>query len=116
MSIKERRRGNTTVLSLEGEFISEVNQRKFRELVRNLSERGRNQITVDLGRLNILNSCGLGALVCALTTVRRSGGNLHLARVGSDVMNLLVLTRLDTVVPIDPPVEPALEPAPALSR
>ena len=54
-------------------------------------------VVVDLGRVALVNSSGLGQLVAAVTTLRGMGGDLRLASVSERVENLFVITRLSSV-------------------
>ncbi len=54
-------------------------------------------VVVDMGRIVLVNSSGLGQLVSALTTLRGHGGDLRLAGVSERVEQLFVITRLSSV-------------------
>ncbi len=109
MIIKEHIAGEVAVLALQGDFISEPDQKRFQERIASLAAGGSKHIIVDLSESKILNSCGLGSLVCALTKLRRSGGDLRLANVGYEVRHLMTITRLEEVFSIFPSVEQAIE-------
>ncbi len=109
MIIKEHIAGEVAVLALQGDFISEPDQKRFQDRIASLLAGGSRHIIVDLNEAKILNSCGLGSLVCALTKLRRSGGDLRLANVGIEVRHLLIITRLEEVFSLFPSVEQAIE-------
>lgn len=72
---------------------------RFRELVAQIvGQDGRTRIVVDLAGVDFLDSTGLGALVSGLKIARLAGGDLRIARAGSQVMMVLQLTRLDRIL------------------
>lgn len=97
MHINVTHRGERSVVQLEGDFLSEPEQFKVRERIREIVKEGKNHIVVDLSKIHHINSCGLGSLVCALMTARRAGGDLVLANSTSEVEKIFKLTKLDTV-------------------
>jgi anti-sigma B factor antagonist len=108
MQISVKSSGGLSTIHLDGDFIGEPDQKKLRDKVRELVNHGHTHLVIDLARVKHMNSCGLGALVCALTTVRRAGGDLHLAVVGSAVHDLLRITQLDGIFRIYPTVDEAI--------
>ncbi len=111
MIIKEHISGDVTVLALQGDFISEPDQKRFLDRITSLVAGGSKHVIIDLRESKILNSCGLGSLVCALTKLRKAKGDLRLANVGIEVRHLLVITRLEEVFSMYGSVEEALESA-----
>lgn len=66
-------------------------------------------VIVDLSGVSLINSSGLGMLVGGLTTMRKSGGTMRFAAIPTNVMNLLEITRLNTVFDIYDSVDAALK-------
>ena len=58
---------------------------------------GRVRVALDLANMSYIDARGLGELVTAFTTLRRSGGQLTLIAPSVWVRQLLAVTRLDTV-------------------
>jgi len=108
MKINIRHKGEASILSLEGDFISEEDHVTLRDHVRALIGQKRVHFVVDLAGVKYINSCGLGSLVCVLTSARKSGGDLRLAGVGPDVARVIRLTKLDMIFEIHSSVEKAL--------
>lgn len=108
MKINIKHRVDASILGLEGDFISEVDQVALRDHVRALIGQKQIHLIVDLAGVKYVNSCGLGSLVCILTTVRKSGGDLRLAGVGPDVARVMKLTKLDMIFETYASVEKAL--------
>lgn len=62
---------------------------------------GPTRLIVDMARVTFVDSSGLGALVSGLKAARREGGELRLAAPGEQARQLLKLTTLDRVFPIE---------------
>ena len=58
---------------------------------------GAGKILIDLGRVQTIDSSGVGELVSAFTTVRNRGGRLKLLNLPSKVNDILQITQLITV-------------------
>ncbi len=95
LHIKNTRTG--THILLDGDFISEVDQVAFREKIGKLVEGGNIHLVVDLAGVKYINSCGIGSLICALTRVRKAGGDLRLAGIKGHVEEVIRLTNLDRI-------------------
>ena len=54
-------------------------------------------ILVDLADVKFMNSSGLGMMIGGLTTMKKAGGNLKLARVTEKIESLLIITKLITI-------------------
>ncbi len=66
-------------------------------------------VIADLSAITLINSSGLGMLVGGLTTMRKAGGSMRFAAIPENVMNLLEITRLNTVFDISDTTEAALK-------
>ena len=106
MKIHVKHYDTESVLRLEGDFLSEPDQKMLRERVRELVAEGKSRLVVDLTHVHYINSCGLGSLVCSMTIARKAGGDLGLAGVGREVREILRVTRLDSIFEIHPSLEP----------
>lgn len=71
-------------------------------------EGGPRRVVVDLARVQLMNSSGLGMLVSALTSLRNAGGDLRLAAVSERIQSLFVITRLASVFKSYPTVDEAV--------
>ena len=86
-------KGPVAVLKLFGWFIYDVVS-PFRQKVEEALEAGAQQMVVDLRGVSFMDSAGVGALVSALTSLRRKGGELALVGLTPEVRRVLELTRL----------------------
>ena len=109
MKISHQLHSGIAVLSLDGDFMGELDRSELASSVQNLLAGGSKQFIVDLRGVHHINSCGLGSLVSTLTTLRKVGGNLLLACANPGVHNLFEMTRLVKVFDFHHTVEEALQ-------
>jgi len=83
----------------------------FRAMLLSLIDQGNRQLVVDLNHVTFIDSSGLGALVSALKTIKRTNGtgDVRLARVQPPVVSLLEIIRLNRVFTSYPDVSGAIE-------
>jgi anti-sigma B factor antagonist len=92
-------RGDAVVISPQGDLHRETAE-GFQILTDELLGAGRQYFVVDLGEASFVDSAGLGALVRLYKRVRIGEGDVRLARVSPNVMQILELTRLNRVFDI----------------
>ncbi len=73
-----------------------------------LHEKGADRLVIDMSRLKMIDSSGLGALVVGLKQARASGGDLRLCGVANEVKTVLRLTRLERMFTVYPDREAAV--------
>ncbi len=103
---KVRRVGSVTVLDLSGrvslaEAIAAGTEQSLGEIIHRLVHDGANNILVNLEKVPYIDSSGMGDLFGALTLMQSHGGQLRLLKPNSAVREVLNLTRLDAVLPVD---------------
>lgn len=97
MKLSVTTREKVTVITLEGDMVGGPDATLLSEKLRDLSEKDQNRIVVNMEKVDFMNSSGLGILIGAVTTVRNSGGDLKLLRVGRKLQELLRITKLQCV-------------------
>jgi anti-sigma B factor antagonist len=128
MQIQIEEAGIATVVRPMTERLDVEVAMPFRAALLGLVEQGRRHLVIDLRDVAFVDSSGLGALVSALKTIKRStsAGDVRLARAQAPVLSLLEIIRLNRVfttfaeiadavrsyeaigpVVLIPPVEPA---------
>ncbi len=98
--------GDAVVISPQGDLHRETAE-GFQILSDELLGEGRQYFVVDLGEVSFVDSAGLGALVRLYKRVRIGEGDVRLARVSPNVMQIFDLTRLNRVFDIFPSPEEA---------
>jgi len=98
MRIVQRALGDVMVLSVMGDItITGSGTTPLADVVRDVLDRGRSRLILDLTHVKYMDSAGLGELVQALSAARNRGGALKLLHVTKRLNDLLVMTKLLTV-------------------
>jgi len=77
-------------------------------IIRSAAAQGATTVVLDLGRVTVMNSSGLGMLVSARATAASLGAVVRLSGVPPKVMELLVMTQLASVFSVYPTVDAAV--------
>ena len=94
MRVEERVTGKIAVLSLSGNMLTGGPSVMLAKMVRSLIDRRCHHIVIDVGRVQYVDSGGLGALVEAFTAARNRGGTIEMSGVTRRFKDLLTATRL----------------------
>jgi|SRR5208282_1231206 anti-sigma B factor antagonist len=100
MQTATRQVGKVTVVDVTGRITLGEGNIILREIVRDLAEKGKKAVVLNLGEVQYMDSSGVGELVKAHTTIRNQGGRLKLANLNKRVHDLLEMTRLSSVFDI----------------
>ena len=106
LSLTTRTIAEHTVLEVGGE-VDVYTAPRLRERLVELFDGGARNVVVDLGRVDFLDSTGLGVLVGALKRVREHDGSLTLVCTRPNLLRLLAITGLDKVFPVYPSLDDA---------
>lgn len=109
MKISEKHIGDVVVLNLEGSLMGGPEAVSLNEAVNRYLDDKSLKVVLNLQHVERVNSSGLGILIKAMTTFKTNGGELKLANVNPYVNNLLVITKLNTILDIYPSEEAAVE-------
>ena len=109
MEYHEKIQDGVALISLKGPFLSEPDALAMRKHFYKLVDERVIRIVMDLRDVTHINSCGLGLLVSVLTTLKRSGGQLRLARVQANVRSVLSVTGLVLIFDLFDTMEEAME-------
>lgn len=80
----------------------------FKERILELLEQGERKFVLDLSDCAYVDSSGLGVLVSIARRIRTAGGEIVLAGLNADVVDLFERTRLDTLFAIAENAEAAV--------
>jgi anti-sigma B factor antagonist len=97
MNLKTAEDGRVTILTIDGDLVIGEPESTFKRTVIRLLEEGKVNLLVDLRGVGFLDSSGLGALVRALTSAQKEGGQTKLLHAGPQIRKLLEMTKLDSV-------------------
>jgi anti-sigma B factor antagonist len=109
MKMNEKIKDGIVVLELSGKIMGGPDASLLNDKLHELIEKGNAQVIADLGKVNWMNSSGLGILIGGLTTMRNNGGDLKLANITDKIQSLLMITKLLTVFETFDTVDKAVE-------
>jgi len=89
--------GIAAVLSLNGKIMGGPEAGQINGAINDLIDRGKKKVVIDLSNTEWMNSSGLGILIGAATTLKNNNGTLVLIHVSDRIMNLLKITKLNSV-------------------
>jgi anti-sigma B factor antagonist len=98
MKISEKQVSDVTVISLEGSLMGGPEAVSLNEAINRYLDENFLKLVINLEHVERVNSSGLGILIKALTTFKSNGGELKLANVKPNLENLLVMTKLNTIL------------------
>lgn len=110
MEVTRRQIGSVLVLAfaeplqLEGDTSD-----RFKEWLKSEIGDGDLRLVMDLGRVEFIDSAGLGALISCFKMLRANGGDMKLANVPGPVRTVFEITRLLRVFDTYPTVEEAMK-------
>jgi len=96
MSIKTKTEmnGKIAIIEIKGSLVGDGDTDKFRSAVQDFIEQGNKCLVVNLGKVNYMNSSGIGAIISAYTSYKKVTGEVKLAGISDNVQNLLAVTKL----------------------
>jgi anti-sigma B factor antagonist len=100
LTISERSVAGVTVLTLKGDLKSDSGAKEFTDRVRALLGQERTALLADVSGVGFVDSAGLGAIVQGYATAKRQGGAMKLLNPPKRLRDLLVITKLATVLPM----------------
>ncbi|MDT5031319.1 MAG: anti-sigma factor antagonist [Actinoplanes sp.] len=106
LSLATRTVAEHTVLEVGGEVDVYTAPQRRERLVERV-DGGARHVVVDLGRVDFLDSTGLGVLVGALKRLRAASGSFSLVCAKEPLLKIFRITALDQVFPLYPSVEAA---------
>jgi anti-sigma B factor antagonist len=95
------------VIALSGRMTFGRDAEQFEAAVRQLLDTGDRKFVLDASALDYIDSAGIGALVSALTNVKKAGGDLRLAGAKDRILRLFTMTGIDKLLAVYPTVADA---------
>ena len=94
MKIKVREVGEVAVFDVSGRVMGGPDADSFQNLIKETVDKGNKKILVNLGKVNWINSTGLGILIAGYTSVRNVEGDFKLVNVSDRIESILMVTKL----------------------
>lgn len=88
--------GRVVVIEAVGRLTLTDGHTKLRDLIHVSTGSGAKKFILNLGRVEFLDSYGIGELVRCYSVVRQAGGEMKLAGVNQKVLEVLAISRLNT--------------------
>jgi anti-sigma B factor antagonist len=110
VSIKFRtvQAGIIGIIEIRSSLIGEEEIDELRDAVSDFIEQGNKKLIIDLSRVGIINSIGIGALISSYTSFTRNGGEVILTGVNKSIKNVFIITKLSEVFEILDSIEEAI--------
>lgn len=108
MKLKTEVHGSVLVIELKGKIMGGPDAEQFRVELKKHLDADVKKVVVDLGKVDWMNSSGLGILIGGLTSVKGVNGEMKLARVTDKIKSLLMITKLVQVFESYDSVESAI--------
>jgi anti-sigma B factor antagonist len=97
LDIAQKEREGITVLILTGRITAGDDVSSFREEAEKVLQTPEPKLILNLKGVDYIDSTGLGALVMCSTSIRKAGGAVRLVHLNRRNMELLVMTKIDTI-------------------
>ena len=101
-------REGVTVLSLHGNLDAATAAGLKKEVIA-LTDAGKVRVAVDLAKLTLIDSTGVGVLISLFKRARAAGGAVHFAGLVSQPKEIFRLLRLDKSLDLHPTLDAAVE-------
>ncbi len=86
-----------SVIEISEDELGLINMNEMKEYIDHEIESDNIYICIDLKKVNIINSSGLGILISILKKVKSKGGNLKLLNASDKLLNIFKITKLNLV-------------------
>jgi anti-sigma B factor antagonist len=88
---------NCVVIEIKGKIMGGPDAEVFRNDLQKLIDQDKKNVIIDLGKVNFMNSSGIGILIGGFKTMRASGGDIKLCNADKRLTSLLMVSHLNTV-------------------
>jgi anti-sigma B factor antagonist len=85
---------SVTIVDLSGRITLGEASVVVRDVINDLMGKGKKKILLNLGKVDYIDSSGIGVLVSGFSTVRSQGGELKLVNLSKRIRDLLHITKL----------------------
>lgn len=92
--------GSVTIVTLRGRIELGEGTTMLRETIKDLLEKGRLRIILNLSEVTSMDSAGIAELISAFVALKTRGGELKLLKPTRKVLDMLEITRLSKVLNI----------------
>ena len=97
MNIKQQMKGDVLLVALSGKVIGGPELMEVKDVFQKAVDQDKKKVLLDLGRVNWMDSSGLGVIVSGHTTLSRAGGSLRILNATKKIHELFIITKLITI-------------------
>jgi anti-sigma B factor antagonist len=97
MKLTDREVGGIVILEPKGKIMGGPDASLLHDKLYECIQGDKKKVVIDLAGVEWMNSTGLGILIQGYTTLRKSDGQLKLARVTDKIRSLLTITKLSPI-------------------
>lgn len=98
MRIKETEKDGVVILTLSGKMMLDAKSISLHEYVKDLINKGKTKVVMDMGKITWFGSTGLGALLASYTSLKDNGGDLKVARATRKIRSVFMFTQIIKVL------------------
>lgn len=109
LSITQRPVRDIVILDLEGKILLGETNRQLHEALRQLVTEGKKKVILNLEKVSVIDSSGLGEIVAGFSTLVKAGGALKLVNMPARVTDIMTVTKLYTVFDVYDTEEAGIE-------
>ena len=112
MKVTSEKKKGILVLDIQGRVVGDASldlRRSINGWLAELPESEKPKVVLDLSKVNMMDSAGLGVLVSSFTSVQKKEGRLVLAGLGKGLQNLIAITKLTRVCDMYEDVDEAIK-------
>ena len=109
MELDTKFHGDIAILAIHGNLVGTCEADTLHETVENLVKEKGHNIIFDMSDVHWMGSLCIGALMREVISVRKRGGDIHLAGLSRKVRRVFQITKLDSVIRIFPTTGAALD-------
>jgi anti-sigma B factor antagonist len=107
--VHTREIGRVVMVEAAGRFTLTDGRTQLRDVIHVFASSGTKRFILNLARVEFIDSYGIGELARSFSVVRQAGGALKLASVSPRVLEVLAISRLNTIFDIYPDDHAAFE-------
>lgn len=97
LNITKRQVNGVVIVDLIGKIALGESNRELHETIRQLIIEGKKNVVLNLAKVTVIDSSGLGELVSSYATLEKNAGTLKLLNLPEKVIELMTITKLYTV-------------------
>jgi len=109
MQINTQEINGIVVLKVVGKIMGGPEAGQLNDKIHELIEAGKQKLIIDMSKLELMNSSGLGIFIGAVNTLKNNNGQLVMIHVPPRIQQLFKMTRLSSVFNIADDLDQALE-------